>query len=505
METTVVLEFLVAFLSLFALLLWRNFSLRPSPRLPPGPKPLPILGNLLLLRKYPSLGDCATDLEHKFGPIVTLWMWSQPIVFISGPDIIQEAMITEGSVFTGRPRLASTRYLSDGHRTLLTTHGERHRFLRKLLVSRVLSNKRVAECRPIREREVDTLIESLKNQILGHDGNIKGGTVTNFRSMIRFTICNLIVGILIGRRLTPEEFANLDEVMLLRLRLSGGKPRDFLPWLAWLPDKEGVKRQKEVRERTSQVVKPLVEERKEALKSGKTDLGSIVDTLLGLQSGEIQSPIEILDSDIVLLFIEMLNGGTDTTALTLEYCIANLINHPEMQEKLAQEISSVAGDRVVGEDDIRRLPYLQALVTENLRRHSPAPLSARRAMSATKIAGYDIPADCLVMQHVEAISLSPEIWEDPLEFRPERFLNKTPDMTGTTEVTMIPFGLGRRICPGLHIAFIHAEFILARLIQAFEWKSAAPGKLVDLSPSKAMTAPMKYPLVANLQERLMFS
>ncbi|CAM6113079.1 unnamed protein product [Calypogeia fissa] len=496
---------LLGFISLLFLWFWRKFSLQPSLKLPPGPRPLPIVGNLLMMKKYGSMADLANELKRKYGPIVTLWICSKPVVMISDPEIIQEAMITQGSIFMGRPQFQSVKILLHGYRSLTYGMGERHRFLRKMLVSEILSTKRVAGFRPIREQEIDTLVESLKKNLgNGDEDNKKVGTVTNFRSMIRLTVCNLIVGVLFGRRLTLEEYIDLDAVIIKRFQLAVGKPRDFMPWLSWLPDRKAVKVQWELRRKISQILEPLIEERKQALKLEKPGhQTTYVDTLLELRDGKIQSPVEILDTDLDLICIEVLTTGTDTTALNLEYCIANLINNPKIQEKLAQEICEVVGERVVNEDDIPQLPYLQAVVKESLRRHSPARLAPpRRALSATKLAGYDIPVDTLVQEHLEGVSLSSQIWEDPLEFRPERHLNKPLDITGSTDITMIPFGVGRRICPAINIAFLHAELILARLVQDFEWKSATPGQPLDLTPGGALTSPMKYPLVAAIQERL---
>ncbi|CAM6113081.1 unnamed protein product [Calypogeia fissa] len=496
---------LLGFISLLFWWFWRKFSLQPSLKLPPGPRPLPIVGNLLMMKKYGSMADLANELKRKYGPIVTLWICSKPVVMISDPEIIQEAMITQGSIFKGRPQFQSVKILLHGYRNLTYSMGERHRFLRKMLVSEILSTKRVAGFRPIREQEIDTLVESLKKKLgNGDEDNKKVGTVTNFRSMIRLTVCNLIVGVLFGRRLTLEEYIDLDAVMIKRLQLLVGKPRDFMSWLSWLPDRKAVKVQWELRRKISQILEPLIEERKQALKLEKPGhQTTYVDTLLELRDGKIQSPVEILDTDLDLICSEVLNTGTDTTALNLEYCVANLINNPKIQEKLAQEICEVVGERLVNEDDIPQLPYLQAVVKESLRRHSPARLAPpRRALSATKLAGYDIPVDTLVQQHLEGVSLSSQIWEDPLEFRPERHLNKPLDITGSTGITMIPFGVGRRICPAINIAFLHAELILARLVQDFQWNSVTPGQPLDLTPGGTFTSPMKYPLVAAIQERL---
>jgi cytochrome P450 len=424
------------------------------------------------------------------------------MVFISEPGIIQEAMISQGSVFMERPHFESLKIITDGFRTLAFGGGERHRFLRKMMVSEVLSNKRVLGFRPIREKEIEMLVETLKNQLSNADN--KGAVVKTFRVLIRQAVCNLIAVVLIGRRLTFEEYADIDDIMLKRFKLATGRPRDFMPWLTWLPDsRKAVKFQEDIRTKMTQVLSPLIEERKQALKSGQTEHASYVDTLLNVKDGKIQSPVEILDTDIELTCSEIFSTGVDTTALNLEYCLANLINDSKIQEKLAREISTVVGEKVVSEDDISRLPYLQAVVEESLRRHSPARLAPpRRAVQATKLAGYDIPKDTLVQQHLEGLALRSQLWEDPLVFRPERHHNKSLDVTGTTEITMVPFGVGRRICPAINIAFLHAELILARLIQKFEWKSATPGQLLDVTAAEGFSSAMRDPLVAVLKERL---
>ena len=168
----------------------------------------------------------------------------------------------------------------------------------------------------------------------------------------------------------------------------------------------------------------------------------------------------------------MFTGGTDTTAVTLEWSLAELINHPTVMEKARKEIDSIIGkDRMIMEIDIDNLPYLQAIVKETLRLHPPSPFVLRESTRNCTIAGYDIPAKTQVFTNVWAIGRDPKHWDDPLEFRPERFLNNDNESKKMGQVgvrgqhyQLLPFGSGRRGCPGASLALKVAHTTLAAMI-----------------------------------------
>ena len=193
-------------------------------------------------------------------------------------------------------------------------------------------------------------------------------------------------------------------------------------------------------------------------------------------------------------------AGTDTSAITIEWALAELINHPDMMKKAREEIDSVVGkNRLVEESDIINLPYLQALVKETLRFHPPSPISIRESTEDCSINGYEIPAKTRVFINVWAINRDPNHWENPLEFRPERFIvedgKSQLDVRGQ-HYHYFPFGSGRRACPGTTLALHMVHSTLADMVQCFDWKViGGNGTTVDMEEGTGFTLPRAHPLI----------
>ena len=210
----------------------------------------------------------------------------------------------------------------------------------------------------------------------------------------------------------------------------------------------------------------------------------------------------------------MFTGGTDTTAVTLEWSLAELINHPTVMEKARKEIDSIIGkEKMVMETNIDNLPYLQAIVKETLRLHPPSPFVLRESTGNCTIAGYDIPAKTQVFTNVWAIGRDPKHWDDPLEFRPERFLSNDNESGKMGQVgvrgqhyQLLPFGSGRRGCPGTSLALKVAHTTLAAMIQCFELKAEEKGGYcgcVDMEEGPSFILSRAEPLICVLKSRLM--
>ena len=238
---------------------------------------------------------------------------------------------------------------------------------------------------------------------------------------------------------------------------------------------------------------------------------SYVDTLLDLQLPEEKNR-RLNEREMVNLCSEFLNAGTDTTSTALQWIMANLVKHPHIQAKLFDEISGVIGKGKgeVEEEDLQKLPYLKAVILEGLRRHPPGHfLLAHSVTQDINFEGYLIPKNASLNFMVSQLNWNPNIWEDPMEFKPERFLNSKGngdqevfdyDITGSREIKMMPFGAGRRICPGYGLAMLHLEYFVANLVWSFEWK-AVEGDEVDLSEKQEFTVVMKDPLQVQLSPR----
>ncbi|CAL2257781.1 unnamed protein product [Prunus armeniaca] len=196
-------------------------------------------------------------------------------------------------------------------------------------------------------------------------------------------------------------------------------------------------------------------------------------------------------------------GGTATTAEAMQWAVAELINHPNIFNKLRVEIKSVVGCRLVEESDVGNLPYLQAVIKETLRLHPPVPLSTRESRQACKKEEFDIPEKTAVAINQYAIMRDPELWDNSDDFRPESFLSPEEKADGEMNQNetrgqnfqYVPFGSGRR-CPGLNLATILLNTSIAAMVQCFDWKvgDGNEGK-VNMQVGAGMSLPMAHQLI----------
>ncbi|XVF42842.1 hypothetical protein PTKIN_Ptkin01aG0397900 [Pterospermum kingtungense] len=244
-------------------------------------------------------------------------------------------------------------------------------------------------------------------------------------------------------------------------------------------------RKVEIQKNRDDVFIQLIRERRKTKEEDDCNL-SYVDTFLDLKLPEENRKLD--EGEIVSLCAEFLNAGTDPTTTALEWIMANLVKYPHVQEKLYIEIKEVVGDAAeeVKEDDLHKLPYLKAVVLEGLIRH-PAHF----------FNDFLVPRKGIIVFFIEEMGLDSKIWEDPLAFNPERFLDieEEVDLTGRKGIKMIPFGAGRRICPAHSLAMLHLQYFVANLVWFCKWK-AKDGEDVDLSEKKELTFVMKNPLQA---------
>ena len=235
-----------------------------------------------------------------------------------------------------------------------------------------------------------------------------------------------------------------------------------------------------------------------------------VDTLLAHRLPKEEGERALTDGEMVSLCTEFLTASVDTTVTALHWIMANLVRQPEVQSKLLDEINAAVtgtdeNESGIAEEDLKRMPYLKAVVLEGLRRHPPAHfLLSHAAVEETSLDGHRVPAATSVNFSVADVSMDETVWDRPEEFKPERFVNGGEgagvDLTGSREIKMMPFGVGRRICPGLGLALLHLEYFVANLVLEFEWGSVA-GVGVDLTERPEFTVTMERPLRARVTPR----
>jgi cytochrome P450 len=273
-----------------------------------------------------------------------------------------------------------------------------------------------------------------------------------------------------------------------------------------------------MRQRLKDTYMPLIDARRERKNNllGAAEPGtqttlphSYVDTLLDIRVND-DGGRELTDDEMIALCSEFLNGGTDTTSTALQWIMAELVKNPVIQDKLHDEIKATVatsgGSDHISEEDVQRMPYLKAVVLEGLRRHPPGHMVLPHAPAEDiEVGGYVIPKGTTVNFLVVDMGMDERAWERPTEFAPERFLpggdGEGVDITGTREIRMMPFGAGRRICPGLNVATLHLEFFVANLVREFDWRQVE-GDEVDVEGEKAeFTIVMANPLQARLVPR----
>ncbi|XP_023524895.1 cytochrome P450 77A3-like [Cucurbita pepo subsp. pepo] len=470
--------------------------------LPPGPRGWPVVGNLFqVARTGKHFFEYIEDFRLIYGPIFTLQLGSRTMIILSGADLIHEALIKRGPAFASRPAENPTRIVFSCNKFSVNAavYGSLWRSLRRNMVENMLSSSSLKEFRDVRKNAIDNLVERIRA-----DAAANGGAVWVLKNA-RFAVFCILLAMCFGLEMDEESVEKMDQVLKTVLITVDPRIDDFLPILRPFFSKQR-KRAMEVRKEQIEFVVQFINRRKKALQNPGSDINatsfSYLDTLFDLKvDGRESSPT---DAELVTLCSEFLNGGTDTTAAAIEWGIAELITNPNIQNKLHEEIKQTVGERKVEESDVEKLPYLQAVVKELLRKHPPTYFTLTHSVTeATKLGGYDIPVEANVEVYLAGISKDPEVWKNPEKFEPERFTSgeDDADMTGVKGVKMIPFGVGRRICPGLGMATIHVHVMLARLVQEFEWSSYPPKSKIDFTNKYEFTVVLKNSLRAIATNR----
>ncbi|XP_050380829.1 cytochrome P450 89A2-like [Argentina anserina] len=511
METTWLLLLLTTtlLLSLFLALL----LLKPTNKLPPGPTNVPILSSLLFLRKsFSELEPIIRNLHCRYGPIISLRIGSRPAVFISSRRLAHHALVQNGAVFADRPPALPTNKVisSDQHNISAAFYGPTWRLLRRNLTSEILHPSRVKSYSHARKWVLHILSNRLtESQSEKSDAGIR--VVDHFQ----YAMFCLLVLMCFGDKLDEATIRQIETVQR-RLLLAFGRFNllNFWPALTKIVLKKKWEEFFRIRKDQEQVLIPLIRARKESKLISNDYHGdnvmSYVDTLWRLELPDEKR--KLTEDEMVSLCSEFLNAGTDTTSTALQWIMANVVKYPAVQERLVEEVRSVVEEteeevkEEVKEEDLQKMPYLKAVILEGLRRHPPAHFVLPHSVSQDVVLdGYLVPKKGTVNFMVADMGWDPEVWEDPMEFKPERFLSggagEGVDITGSREIKMMPFGVGRRICPGLGLAVLHLEYFVANLVWKFEWRGVEEEE-VDFSEKQEFTMVMRNPLKARIAPRL---
>ncbi|XP_008792006.2 cytochrome P450 78A3-like [Phoenix dactylifera] len=477
---------------------WRKTNSSTSSTMIPGPRGLPFLGSMDLMSglAHRHLAAAATCLGAK--RLMAFSIGETRAIVASHPDVAKE--ILNSPAFADRPPTESA-YGLMFHRSIgFAPHGTYWRNLRRIAATHLFSPKQVNASAPHRSHIADQMTAALRNST--------NGDVQVRRILRRASLC-YIMQFVFGKQFELCSASEETEGLLCMVEegydlLGKNNWSDHFPLLAGLDIQKIRSRCSKLVTKAYSFVYPIIEEHRATVTGGRTTAPDFVDILISLQE-----PEGLSDSDMVAILWEMIFRGTDAMAVLMEWTLARVVLHPGIQAKVHQELDHVVGTsrRRVVESDALRLVYLQALLKEVLRMHPPGPLLSwsRLAISETLVDGHLVPAGTTAMVNMWAICRDPDVWKYPLEFRPERFLNKDGDMEVEfsvmgTDLRLAPFGSGRRSCPGKGLAMMTVSFWMASLLHDFEWLPSEV-KGVDLSEVLRLSSEMAAPLEVRVQPR----
>ncbi|XP_030509811.2 cytochrome P450 71D10 [Cannabis sativa] len=440
-----------------------NVSL--TTKLPPGPMKLPLIGNLHNLISSSLPHHRLRDLAKQYGPLMHLQLGEVPHIVVSSPEIAKEMMKTHDLNFFERPfLLIAGKYY--GIDIIFAHYGDYWRQMRKICAEQLLSPRRVQSFRSIREEEVFDLIQYVHS---------KEGESFNLSEKISTLTYNITARAVFGKKCKEQRafISAVEEVLKIAAGFSVTEAFPSQKWLHWI-SRSGPSLEMKIKLMET-ILDSIVNEHKndreqENVNHYTKKTKGFLDVLLDLQgSDELTIPLEPLN--ITAIILDMFIGGSETSSVVVEWTMLELLKNPTSMEKAQAEVRQVFGkNNNVDETKLHELKFLKMVIKEIMRLHPPGPfLIPRESKESCVMNGYYIPAKTKVLVHTWAIGRDPKYWSEAEKFYPERFIDSSIDFKGNN-FELIPFGAGRRICPGISFALANIELHLAQLLFHFDWK-----------------------------------
>ncbi|KAH1121213.1 hypothetical protein J1N35_004373 [Gossypium stocksii] len=463
--------------------LWKRSKIKDSPKnLPPAPWKLPLIGHLhLLMFSLPH--HRLTELAKRHGSLMHLQLGELSHIVVSSPEASKEVMKTHDISFATRPYLLAAEIIGYNFSDIaFAPYGDYWRQLRKVCTLELLSMKRVQSFRSIREEQVSSLIRSIYSNT---------GLEINLGEMLCNSSYNITLRTAFAARCKQHD-AFISITRKLLEAASGFSITDLFPSIKLLPMISGMRAKLERWHHDLDAMLETIIEEHRAGNANPEDSDDVtddlVDVLLNLQHhGGLEFPLRTVNIKAVIL--DMLIAGTETSSTVVEWAMSEMIKNTRILEKAQAEVRQVydrAGD--VNESDLHELKYLKLVMKETLRLHPPVPLLLpRESRERCEINGYEIPAKTKVIVNAWAIGRDSNYWNEAERFYPERFIDSSVDYKGTN-FEFIPFGAGRRICPGMSYGMAVVELSVAQLLYHFDWKLPNGMKNEDLDMTETFGA-----------------
>ncbi|GMN63544.1 hypothetical protein TIFTF001_032626 [Ficus carica] len=410
-----------------------------------------------------------------------------PTIVVSSPEVAMEVMKTRDVTFASRPRILATDIMSYNSINLaFAPYGEYWRQLRKICIQELLSNARVQSYKPIREEELSDLIKRIASQV---------GSPVNLTEGVYSTTFSITSRSAFGKKSEDQE--KFLKVVQDSIKVAGGfEAVDLFPSVKILRLISGARLTLErLHREADRMLENIINEHREgrdATKNGRLEKEEdLVDVLLRFHDcGD--TGFSLTTNSIKAVILDIFGAGSETSSTAVDWAMVEMIRDPRMLKKAQEEVREVFRRKgSVDETGISEMTYLKCIVKEIFRLHPSAPLLVpRECREKCEINGYEIPEKTKVIVNAWAIGRDPRYWNEPESFIPERFLDSSIDYKGTN-FEYIPFGAGRRICPGISFGVINVELPLALLLYHFDWKLPDGIKAEDLDMTEAFGATVR--------------
>ncbi|KAL3840452.1 hypothetical protein ACJIZ3_025043 [Penstemon smallii] len=462
---------------------------------PPSPFPvLPFIGHMYMLKK--PFHRSLSEISKKYGPIIFLKLGSRPILLISSPSLAEECFTKHDIIFANRPSFLNGKHYGYNYTGLpWCSYTDHWRNLRKIATIELLSSTRLQTLSHVRKDEILIMIRKLFQLSKDKSDRVVHVKVALFEFMFNYY----------GKNVESSKEAKIFQEIVNESSLVGPATNvvDFLPFMKWFGYKDTEKTIMSIQEKRDKYMQNLIDEHRNIMESdassddnanGEKENKIMAQILLSFQK---QEPEYYTDEMIKNLLLVLIQAGSNSSADTLEWAFSLLLDNPDVLTRAQAEIDNVVGrERLINESDLTQLPYLCGIINETLRLHPAGPLLLPHESSKEcTVGGFLVPKGTILLVNVWDIHHSSKLWEDPEKFKPERFQDYEE---GKSERKFMPFGHGRRACPGENLALRNVIMALGSLIQCFDWEKVSE---IDMNEATGITAPKIKPLTTKCNPR----
>uniref|UniRef100_F6HQH2 Cytochrome P450 82C4 n=2 Tax=Vitis vinifera TaxID=29760 RepID=F6HQH2_VITVI len=464
------------------------------------------MGHLHLLGADKPLHRTFGAMADEYGPIFSIRVGLRTALVVSSSEVAKECYTTKDKALATRPRSLAVKLMGYDHAMFaFERHGPYWRDVRRLAMVNLLSNRQHEMLKHVRDSEVKFFIQELYGQWVENGGS---PVLVDMKKKFEHLVANLTMRTVAGKRCENGESRwcqSLGDFMNL---MGQFMVSDALPFLGWLDTVRGyTAKMKGTARQLDRVIGRWVEEHRQKRLSGSindAEQDFIHAMLSVIDDAQLSGHDHDHDTVIKATCLTVMLAGNDTIAVTLTWALSLLMNNPRALKKAQEELDFHVGrNQQVYESDIKKLVYLQAIIKETLRLYPAGPLALpHEAMEDCTIAGFHIQAGTRLLVNLWKLHRDPTIWSDPLEFQPERFLTKHVGLdVGGQHFELLPFGSGRRMCPGISLALEILQLTLARLLHGFELGVVSDSPL-DMTEGVGLAMPKATPLEVTLVPRL---